>query len=128
MNDHHVTEALLRFHLGASDDAEHAAVDAHLLECRACLGELLSLKRRFDAAAAFDERPSAQVRERLRAGVRRKLGLRVTRPRLFAAGAVALAAALLALAWFGRAKPAPHPVPRDTLIDTGSEARISQFF
>ena len=53
-------------HLGAIDDLARDRVDAHLLECSECLRTYLSLKRQAERGAA---RPSARVRERLRADV-----------------------------------------------------------
>jgi predicted anti-sigma-YlaC factor YlaD len=128
MNDMHVGAALLRFHLGASDDAERTTVDAHLLDCRACLTDFLALKRQFDTAGAFEERPSALARERLRTHVRRRLAVTWTAPRLVLMGVAAVAAAVLAISWFGHLRPPAPSSAQETLIDTGSEARITQLF
>jgi hypothetical protein len=128
MTPQHVAQDLLRYHLGAAEDAEHASVEAHLLECKECLVAYLGLKRRFDFAAATDERPSPRVRERLRSDL-----LRRQRParsvRFVAWGMAAAAAALLMFLWVQRTPP-PHELPQaeapGTLIDTGSAERIAQ--
>jgi hypothetical protein len=124
MSQSHVADALLRFHLGASDDAEHEQVDAHLLDCRGCLSEFLSLKRRFDSATAVEERPSPLARERLRKELRRRLPSSLARPRTWALGA-AIAAGLLVLFWV-RAHSAATAPGAETLIDTGQVAQVAQ--
>jgi predicted anti-sigma-YlaC factor YlaD len=126
MTDKHLAHDLLRFHLGASEDTEHAAVESHLLACRECLEAYLGLKRRFDFAAATDERPSPAVRERLRATVRRR-AVPYRGVRAFAFGAAFAAAALLVLLWVQRAQHSgeERADTPETLIDTG-DSRVAQ--
>jgi hypothetical protein len=128
MTPEHIAQDLLRYHLGAAEDAEHASVEAHLLDCRECLTAYLGLKRRFDFATATDERPSARVRERLRADL-----LRRQRParnvRFVAWGMAAAAAALLMFLWVQRTstrEEADRVAAPERLIDTGSAERIAQ--
>jgi hypothetical protein len=123
MSEQHVP--LLPFHLGALDDDALDAVEVHLLACRDCTKGYLALKRQFDSAAAFDERPSARARERLRAEMSRRLRSRLPRPRFWAAGA-ALAAVLLLFLWL-RNHPANVSSPvHETLIDTSTHNPPSQ--
>ena len=60
-----VAEHLVSYHLGSASDAEREAVEAHLVDCHACVKIYLAVKRAADHA----ERPSPAVRERLRASV-----------------------------------------------------------
>ena len=62
-----VASHLVGYHLATLDDAEHDAIDAHLLGCNACLGTYLALKRASDKSPL--EKPSAAVKQRLRADV-----------------------------------------------------------
>jgi hypothetical protein len=89
-----VEPLLVAFELGATEGAERDACDAHLAGCSSCLASFLQLKRTREDAAAFDQRPGPQVRDRLRARVsnRSKRG-----PALWAAAAAALAALALVL-------------------------------
>jgi len=128
MSDVHLAPELVRFHLGGSDDAEHARVDAHLMECPTCLAAFLALKRRFDFAAAGEERPSAAARDRLRTQVRRRLAPRAPAPRWLALGAGLAAAAALWAMWVSRTEPRPgskSPTHAPTLIDTGADPALS---
>ena len=60
---------LALYHLGVVTDDERSAVEAHLVECSACLRTYLAIKR---AAERGDhERPRPEVRARLRAEVAR---------------------------------------------------------
>jgi hypothetical protein len=91
--------------LGACDEPERDALDAHVLDCRPCLIEFLRLKRVTEDGAAFEQRPAPAVHAKLRQVVasrrpRRKLWL--------VAGAAAAAAALIILAV--RASAAWHPL------------------
>ncbi len=125
MNEEHVPQGLLPFHLGALEEAEREHLEAHLLGCRACLAEYLALKRRFDSASAFEDRPSPAARERLRTEVRRRLPRALTRPRVWAVGA-ALAAARVALLWLGTHRRGAPSASPETLIDTGPELAVHQ--
>jgi hypothetical protein len=94
------------FQVATITDEERDAIDAHLLECRACLKAYLALKRAAERGPL--EKPSSAVRQRLRADVaaafpsktRRELGVTLLARRiplyqgLFAA-AVAAAIALV---------------------------------
>jgi hypothetical protein len=58
---------LVAYHLATVADDERDAIDAHLLDCTACLKTYLALKRATDRRPL--ERPSGAVRARLRADV-----------------------------------------------------------
>ena len=58
---------LVAYHFATLGDEERDAVDAHLLGCTACLRTYLSLKHAAERGPL--ERPSADVRARLRAEV-----------------------------------------------------------
>jgi anti-sigma factor RsiW len=62
-----VASHLVAYHLGTVTDEERDAVEAHIVECSACLVTYLALKRAADRAEL--ERPRPEVRERLRAEV-----------------------------------------------------------
>ncbi|MBX3226116.1 MAG: zf-HC2 domain-containing protein [Labilithrix sp.] len=64
-----VTPNLVAYHVGAIDDADREAIEAHLVGCRACLEAYLAIKRAADRAVF--ERPRPEVKERLRAEVLR---------------------------------------------------------
>jgi predicted anti-sigma-YlaC factor YlaD len=66
-----IREELFAYHFGAASDAERDRIDAHLLECGDCLRAYLTLKRRLESGAA-SEKPSDEVRARLRADVEKK--------------------------------------------------------
>jgi hypothetical protein len=85
-----ITPLLFAFEAGALDSPE---ASEHLLECHECVGRFLTHKRVREDAAAFDERPSGLVRERLRKRVAQR-GRR--RPLVWAFAAAALIAAVLA--------------------------------
>ncbi len=125
----HVDDVLVAYQLGAIGDEERLAIEAHLVECRECLGRFFALKHRVELAADPEARPSAQVRLRLRANVARSLVRRPRMPvRLLAAGA-AVAAALLLLFWMEHRTPNPSrfELPlSNTLIDTGSAALVAR--
>ncbi|MBK7862241.1 MAG: zf-HC2 domain-containing protein [Archangiaceae bacterium] len=103
---------LMPYELGASTPAERDACETHLAACPACLAAFLSLKRVREDAAAFDERPSPVVRDRLRARVAARSR---RRPVLWAAAAAALIAAALALKVLLQPPP---PAPPSSLIDS----------
>ena len=58
---------LVAYHFATVSDEERDAIDAHLLGCRTCLEAYFALKRAADRSPL--DRPSAHVRERLRASV-----------------------------------------------------------
>jgi hypothetical protein len=60
---------LVAYHFATLDDDARDAIDAHLLECKTCLRAYLSLKRTAEKGPL--DRPSKNVRERLRADVER---------------------------------------------------------
>ena len=62
-----VAEDLVAYPLGAIEDANRAAIEAHLVGCRACLETYMAIKRAADRAMI--ERPRAEVHERLRTEV-----------------------------------------------------------
>jgi anti-sigma factor RsiW len=62
-----VAQHLVSYHLGSASDSEREAVEAHLVDCHACVKAYLAVKRAADRAEL--ERPSPAVRERLRASV-----------------------------------------------------------
>ena len=73
-----VTPFLLAWQLGATTSPEREGIEDHLKGCASCFAKFLALKRVSEDAAAFDERPSPSVRERLRSRVKRKAPRRVT--------------------------------------------------
>jgi hypothetical protein len=81
--------------LGACEEPERDALDAHVLECRTCLVEGLRLKRVTEDGAAFEQRPSEKVRAKLR---QRVLSARPKRKLWVVVGAAAAAAVLFVLA------------------------------
>lgn len=91
-----VTPALLAWQLGACEGPEREAIDAHLAGCPSCLSRGLATKRIAEDAAAFEERPSLAVRERLRATVAKR-----ARRAVPVRWVVGLAAAALILAFVG---------------------------
>jgi anti-sigma factor RsiW len=122
-----VTPELFAWQLGACEGPRRELVDAHLASCPSCLRRALATKRLAEDAAAFDERPGAAVRARLRATVahRRRparLGL-----------AVGLAAAALALGLLGWrlaapvALTAPAAAAGHGLVDAEGPANLDVF-
>jgi hypothetical protein len=73
-----VAGVLVAYQLGAVTDEEADAVDAHLVECSACLKTYLTLKRA--AARAAVDRPGPEVKARLRAEVARSFPAKRSRP------------------------------------------------
>lgn len=59
-----VAENLVAYQVGAIDDADRAAIEAHLVGCRSCLETYMAIKRAADRAVF--ERPRPEVKERLR--------------------------------------------------------------
>jgi anti-sigma factor RsiW len=96
------------------DDDERAALEAHLLECRACLAEYLAVKRALDLAEDVPA-PRPEVRLRLRRAVAEELGVaplavaraRWERPAAIAFAAVALLAATGTMRWLTSGPGAP---------------------
>ena len=68
-----VTSHLVGYHLGLVAGDERGTLEAHLLGCRSCLEKYIALKRASDQAARAQgeasDRPSPEVRARLRAAV-----------------------------------------------------------
>ena len=62
-----VASHLVAYHFATVSDEERDAIDAHLLGCRTCLEAYFALKRATDKSPLA--RPSARMRERLRADV-----------------------------------------------------------
>jgi anti-sigma factor RsiW len=60
---------LIAYELATLPDGERAAVEAHLIECRACLRTYLGLKAHVDHAARAGGGPSDAAYRRLRAAV-----------------------------------------------------------
>ncbi len=75
-----VAEHLVAYHLASISEKERDAVEAHLVDCSACLKTYLALKRASDRAES--ERPRAQVKARLRAEVMEAFPPRRRRPSL----------------------------------------------
>ena len=70
MNCDDVTPLLLAWQLGACETGEREGIEEHLKGCAACFSKFLAIKRVNEDAAAFDERPSPRLKERLRARVK----------------------------------------------------------
>jgi hypothetical protein len=64
-----IQEALVAYHFGTTSESERNAVDAHLLGCTSCLRAYLRVKHHVERGAAGGARPSASVRDRIRADV-----------------------------------------------------------
>jgi anti-sigma factor RsiW len=104
-----VAENLVAYHVGAIEDADRAAIEEHLVGCRACLETYMAIKRAADRAAF--ERPRPEVRDRLRAEVAKAFPprgkppiqspLAFLRRRIPLYQGVALAAVAAAIALFG---------------------------
>ena len=60
---------LIAYHFAAASDVERARMEAHLVECTACLRAYLALKSHVDRAGEELARPSEASRLRLRAAV-----------------------------------------------------------
>jgi hypothetical protein len=103
------------FHAGAAGP-ERDDLDAHLLDCRACLERYLATKRLSEDAPLSLERPSSSVREKLRGEVAALAPRAPARLRYWALGLSAAAAALAALA-LALAQHRPTPKPNSPLID-----------
>jgi anti-sigma factor RsiW len=58
---------LVGYHFATLGEAERDAIDAHLLGCKACLAAYFAFKRASEKSPL--EKPSAAVKERLRASV-----------------------------------------------------------
>lgn len=70
-----VASELVAYRFETCDASERDAIDAHLLECQACLRAYLALKRATDLGARpREERASPEVKTRLRAEVARRYG------------------------------------------------------
>jgi anti-sigma factor RsiW len=74
MNCAEVEPELVAYHFNALDDAARNGVEAHLVECAACVRELVRLKR---AVETSEDAPplSDGARLRLRRSVARELGI-----------------------------------------------------
>jgi len=103
---------LFAFELGALDSS--ADCEAHLATCGTCLARFFEHKRVREDAAAFDERPSSLVRDRLRARVAVRSRRRPLVWAMAAAAAVALLLALRAVL----ATPSHERAPDAPLIDS----------
>jgi len=99
-----IEKSLAGFHFGTLDEGERAALEAHLFGCPACVGAFLALKRAVEHGGD-DPGPSEASRLALRAAVARRLRTaRLRRAGLWASGAAAAAALVIAL--FGALRPA----------------------
>jgi len=93
---------LLPFHLGACEEPTRDQLERHLLDCKGCLDRFFSTKRGCESAAAFEERPSPMVREKVHAfAVASGLRPRSRKARLGLVVGLAAAAVLL---WFFAAR------------------------
>jgi anti-sigma factor RsiW len=95
-----VTPALLAWQLGACASPEREQIEEHVKGCAACLAKLFATKRLTEDAAAFDERPSPVMRERLRARVKQRASVKAPRRVTWVMG-LAAAAALIILGLVG---------------------------
>ena len=64
---------LIAYHFGLVSGEARANIEAHLLECRACLRAFLDVKRAVETGAE-DAMPSRAARARLRMAVAREIG------------------------------------------------------
>lgn len=117
---------LVAYQIGGIAEDDRSAVEAHLVECRACLGTYLAIKRAADRAAAA-ERPRPEVKARLRAEVARAFPPKKARPVSFLGRRIplyqgfALAAAAAAIAIIApsvRDRFHPNGAERAPLVDT----------
>jgi hypothetical protein len=69
-----VQRELVGFQLGEVAEATRGEIEAHLLECRGCLGQYLALKRDMETAAS-EPGPSEAARLSLRSAIAEELGL-----------------------------------------------------
>lgn len=121
-----ITPALFAWQLGACESRERDRIDAHLVTCPSCLSRVLALKRVTEDAAAFDERPSLAVRNRVRALVPRR-----SRPPMRLVIGLAVAALFLALVgWRVLTPPAlttPPSAAGHGLVDADGPANLDVF-
>ena len=124
MSPIHIESQLLPYQLGSVADPERDEIERHLLECRPCLRTYFQLKRRLDLAQPSEDRPSIDVRFRVRAAVAQRLPARRPFPiRLVLAGAAA-AGAFSLFVWLSRHSPPAAPQAQE-LIDTGADPHPS---
>ena len=132
---------LVDFQLALMPEETRASIEAHLLECRDCLGAYLAVKRAFDAAAVSDVRPSAAMRMKLANDFRRTRWhqRRSMRIGFVAAGLAAAAMAIVIVerdrfSWFdgGRSdrvpfavSPTAHSVEESHPIDAANSVALS---
>lgn len=118
---------LLPFHLGACEEPTRDQLERHLLDCKGCLERFFSTKRGCESAAAFEERPSLMMREKVHAlAIAHGMRPRSKRARMTLVVGLAAAAALL---WFLGTKfvaPAPPklraPQAEQGLVDSSPPA------
>ena len=101
MSCENIEPDLIGYHFGTLEPAARAEVEAHLLECRACLRAFVALKRDLELSEA-EPRPSPAARARLRQAMAAELAGPTARPwrwweRPFAFGVAALALMLAVL-------------------------------
>jgi hypothetical protein len=65
--------ALVAYHFGVVEDGTRERLEAHLLECRACLADFLALKRDIELSATAEAAPSGGARSRLRETVAKEV-------------------------------------------------------
>ncbi|WP_141735197.1 anti-sigma factor family protein [Oligoflexus tunisiensis] len=127
-------EHLIDFQFGNIDLDTRAQVEAHLLDCSACLEEFLLLKRDVESAQVVALRPSAEVKAKIhREFLAFTYGQVREHPRRFIIGGLMAAAALLLILISGQVqklndKPADRPAPQmemtnglDEAVDSGGE-------
>lgn len=85
---------LIGYHFGTLDDEARRSVEAHLVECAACVRAFVEIKRGIEASEA----PSAAARTRLRGAVARELGIETKRTWWERPVALALAVAVVLVA------------------------------
>jgi hypothetical protein len=97
----HVDGQLLAFHFAALEEHERAAVEAHLRGCSACVAAFLDAKRNVEVSEG-SERPSHEVRGRLRRAVQAEVAPPRARWERPVAWVVAAALVLFAATLVGR--------------------------
>ncbi len=136
-----VRPELLGYHLGTCERPLRDDIDVHVMGCRDCLSTYLRHKRTCDDAAAFDERPSERVRQRLRATLALRSPPKASPPKrgaLWLMGVAAAAFVLAGVTWVWRGpvtpsvdtRPAPLPrasTPAESLVDSASRQTSSNF-
>ena len=128
-----IRELLFAYQFGEISADERLPVETHLLDCRTCLGDFLSLKRELETAES-EEPASPASRQRLRRAVAQELGvggeldlaqrLRAWWERPLAVGFAAAAVACALLAVHAVAS-SPGRMPRALAGDGAVDVKLS---